>query len=56
MIKSLIFLLIIANIEIITSLEAEKKFIYDVENPFDKDNNMNLLLNIMVLMNLHIIF
>ena len=39
MIKSLIILLIIANIEINTSLEAEKKFIYDVENPFDKDNN-----------------
>ena len=39
MIKSLIFLLIIANIEIITSLEAEKKFIYDVENSFDIDNN-----------------
>ena len=40
MIKSLIILLIIANIEISTSLEAEKKFIYDVETSFDKDNNV----------------
>ena len=36
MMKSLIFFLIVANI---ISLEAEKKFLYDVENPFDEDNN-----------------
>ena len=38
MIKNLIIFLIIFNIEIAISLEA-KKFIYDVENTFDKDNN-----------------
>ena len=36
MMKSLIIVLIVANI---ISLEAEKKFLYDVENPFDEDNN-----------------
>ena len=40
MIKSLLIFLIIANLEIATSLEAEKKFIYDVETSFDKDNNV----------------
>ena len=38
MIKNLIIFLIIFNIEIAISLEA-KKFVYDVENTFDKDNN-----------------
>ena len=38
MIKNLIIFLIIINIEIAISLES-KKFIYDVENTFDKDNN-----------------
>ena len=38
MIKNLIFFFIIANIEVALSLEAGK-FIYDVENNFDKDNN-----------------
>ena len=39
MVKSLTVFLIITEICISVSLEAEKKFIYDVENPFDKDNN-----------------
>jgi hypothetical protein len=38
MIKNLIFFFIIANLEVSLSLEAGK-FIYDVENNFDKDNN-----------------
>ena len=39
MIKNLIIFLILINISITISLEAEKKFIYDVESTFDKDNN-----------------
>ena len=38
MIKSLIYFLIVSNIGIAISLEAGK-FIFDVENTFDNDNN-----------------
>ena len=44
MIKSLIYYLIIANIGISTSLEAGK-FIFDVENTFDNDNNEFIIEN-----------
>lgn len=39
MIKRFFIFIILVNIEITISLGAENKFIYDIENPFDKDNN-----------------